>query len=417
MGALILGLVVAVAMAATGDSAPAGGLQAESSIRVVSDQYEIDYPRSVHLRLEAEAAEQITEITLFYHLAGRASRVYGYPQFTAGRRVSSEFTIRTGGSDYLPAGVEIEYYYQIRDSQGGVVETPRSKMSYLDPTYHWRELRQGDLIVTWHDIPVERVRSVVTNVEPQLQSVKDMFGLTDVRPVKAVIFNSRRESARGLPFVSEAASQRHLYGGFAFNAYDEFVLSGLTEEGIAHEVTHLLLDQAVTSPLAKVPAWLNEGLATYFEPRTSGRARTVASAARNRGLLRLRSMGAVPGRPDEVGVFYAQSWSIVTHMLETYGPEKMGDLVTVIDSGVEIDDALRRVYGMGTDGLEAEWRAQFVGSVSLAPRPDPGTLSTTLLITGSIAIAAVVSAYRWFMYRRRKPEPEDGEELEPFDDF
>lgn len=413
MGVAILSLVVAVVVAGTGDvSRPAGGLQAESSIRVVSDRHEIDYPRSVVFRLEAEADREITEVTLFYHLAGRPNRVYGYPEFTAGRRVSAEFSIRTGGPDYLPAGVEIEYYYQIRDSLGSVLETPRSTVAYLDPIYQWRQMREGDLIVTWHDIPAERVRAVVINVEASLQAAKEMFGLDEVRPIRAVIFNSRTESARGLPFVSQAASQGHLYGGFAFSAFDQFLLAGLSEEGIAHEATHLLLEQATASPLAKIPAWLNEGLGTYFEPRTAQRARAAAQAARDRSLLRLRSMGAVPGRPDEVRVFYAQSWSIVTYMIDTYGADRMADLLATLDTGAGIDEALRRVYGMGTDGLEAEWRTQFVGSTSLLPRPDPGTLATSLLITAAMAIAAGVSAYRWLVRRPEEAEPED---LEPFD--
>ena len=270
--------------------------RAESSVRVIADRHEIDYPRAIVLRLEIEADEEIAEVTLFYHLAGKPSRVYGYPQVMVGRSVSTEFSIRTGGAQYLPAGVEIEYYYRIQDSRGGVLETPHVKVTYLDPAYRWRELREGDLVVTWHDLSEERVRKVVTDAEARLRVAKEMFGLDDVRPVKAVIFNSRKESDRGLPFVSEAASQRHLYGGFAFQAYDQFVLSGLSEHGITHEATHLLLGQAVSSPLAKIPAWLNEGLATYFEASDFGRARTVAGAARGRRLLRLRSMGAVPGR-------------------------------------------------------------------------------------------------------------------------
>jgi hypothetical protein len=384
--------------------------RAESSVRVISDRHEIDYPRAIVLRLEIEADEEIAEVTLFYHLAGKPSRVYGYPQVMVGRSVSTEFSIRTGGAQYLPAGVEIEYYYRIQDSRGGVLETPHSRVTYLDPAYRWRELRQGDLVVTWHDLSEERVRKVVTDAEARLRVAKEMFGLDDVRPIKAVIFNSRKESDRGLPFVSEAASQRHLYGGFAFQAYDQFVLSGLSEHGITHEATHLLLGQAVSSPLAKIPAWLNEGLATYFEASDFGRARTVAGAARGRRLLRLRSMGAVPGRPEDVVVFYAQAWSVVTHMIETHGAERMGALLDALDSGLEIDEALRSVYGMGVDGLEAEWRALLEGSISPWPRPDPGTVGTSALLTGAAAVAAVVSAYRWLVREPAEPEePEDPE--------
>ena len=291
-----------------------------------------------------------------------------------------------------------------------MAETPHTRVAYLDPVYRWRELRQGDLVVVWHDISEERVRAVVSNVEPRLRAAREMFGLDDVRPVKAVIFNGRAESSRSLPFVSQAASRTHLFGGFAFQDYDQFILSGLNEQGIAHEATHLLLGQAVSSPLAKIPAWLNEGLATYFEGTDSGRGRTVAQAARRRDLLRLRSMGSVPGRPEDVVVFYAQAWSVVTHMIETYGAERMSALLDEIDSGVEIDEALRTVYGTGVDGIEADWRARLSASISPVLRPDPGTVGTSALITGAAAVAAVVSAYRWLT--REPAEPEDEEPLD-----
>ena len=118
----------------------------------------------------------------------------------------------------------------------------------------------------------------------------------------------------------------------------------------------------------------------------------------------------MPGRPEDVVVFYAQAWSVVTHMIETHGAERMGALLDALDSGLEIDEALRSVYGMGVDGLEAEWRALLEGSISPWPRPDPGTVGTSALLTGAAAVAAVVSAYRWLVREPAEPEePEDPE--------
>ena len=413
MAVAIHSLIAAIVVAGIGAaSAAAGGLQAEPAIRVVSDVHEVDYPEEVVFKLEAEAACQITEVTLFYHLAGRDIRVYGYPQFAPGRRVSAEFTVRTGGPDYLPAGVGIEYYYRIVDSRGNVLETERSRLEYLDPAYGWRELRHGDLIVLWHDLSPDGVRRVAANVQGRLETAKEMFGLESVRPIKAVVLSSRAESERGFPFVSEAARRGHLYGGFAFGQFNLFLLAGLSEESMSHEATHLLLEQSMVSPLARIPAWLNEGLATYFEPGAQHREPSASQAARDGTFLRLRSMGTVPGRPDEVRVFYSQSWSVVKYMIDTYGPERMTELLGTIDSGVRIDDALRRVYGVGTDELEAEWRTQFVSRVTLAPRPDPGTIGTTLLISGALAIAAAVTGYRWLSRRSGGTESEDGEPLD-----
>ena len=58
---------------------------------------------------------------------------------------------------------------------------------------------------------------------------------------------------------------------------------GLNTDGIIHEMTHLLLAEMVDSPFARIPSWLNEGLAEYFEQRVSG-----ASGLSNRQQLYLR---------------------------------------------------------------------------------------------------------------------------------
>ena len=381
----------------------------EGPIQVISTSHEVRFPKEVTLTLEAEATFPIAEIALFYRLAGQDTKIFGYPDFEPDRRITANFTLRTGGSSYIPSGVEIEYYYRIVDENGTAFETETRIIRYRDPAFEWKELQSRDLVVVWHDISAERVEAVTANVAQRLEAVKSLLGLDSVSPMKAVIINGRREALEAFPLVSDTARRGHLYGGFAFGRYGLFVLAGLREEGMVHEATHLLLHQATDSPLAKVPAWLNEGLAMYFEAESPGRRAIVARAVRDDSLLRLAAMNAVPGRPNDVRLFYAQSWSLVRHIVGTYGEERMAALLRTVNGGSSIDQASSEVYGASLEQIERQWRTGLAGTTALAPRPDPGTVGTSLVMTGALLVAFVLSALQWRLRRRAPAEPEGPE--------
>ena len=358
MRIITLFAALAVAVATLGSGAPASGYPAEP-IRVVSSDHEIRFPSEIAFRLTAEGETAITGVRLNYRLSDGRVRVYGYPDFVAGRRVTADFSLKTDASNYLPTGVDVEYYYEITDSAGNTVETPRATVEYKDPRFRWQRVDIGELTVLFHDLPASSVESVTTRVVARLEEVKATFGIDSATPMKGVLVNGRREAQRTFPFISDTATRGHVFGGYAYDDYDLFVLAGLWENGMVHEATHLLLDEAISSPLGLVPAWLNEGLATYFEGGPNHGEPIVARAARSGGLLRLHAMNSVPGRPTDIALFYSQARSMVEYMLSTYGRERMSALLRAIDEGNGIDAALRTAYGFGRDELEARWAAGY----------------------------------------------------------
>ena len=403
---LLMGVAVAVAGSLAADPVP--DLQVREPIRVNSTSYEIDFPNEVVFRLEAEADFEITEVTLLYRLGGKRIRILGYPSFTSSTRVTADFRVKTGGASYLPSGVDIEYYYVIQDSQGNAFESERLYLEYKDPAYTWQRVQRGDLIILWHDRPRDGVVKVAEEVSQRLDPVKSLLGLETPKPMKAVILNSRREAGRSFPFVSGAATEGHVYGGFAFGDLDVFVLVGLSGDGMVHEMTHLLVDEALYSPLARVPAWLNEGLAMYFESGSRGREVAVSRALREDRLLPLRSMGNIPGRPRDIGIFYAQSLSVVRHLMDAHGQERMAALLMAINEGKGVEEAVREVYGTSLEELEQEWKSQLAEEPSVAPVVDPGTAGTTLIIVGAIVVASTVVSVRWLRRILKSPGSESG---------
>ena len=134
----------------------------------------------------------------------------------------------------------------------------------------------------------------------------------------------------------------------------------------------------------------------YFESGPGRRGETVRDAVRRGNLIRLRNMKAVPGRPSDVLLFYAQSASLVDYMMRELGRDRMTSLLQAINDGTDIDEAIPLAYGMTLEELESSWKVDVAGETPLAPRPDPGTVGISALVGGAITVAIIVTAVRWF---------------------
>jgi len=149
-----------------------------------------------------------------------------------------------------------------------------------------------------------------------------------------------------------------------------------THETALHESSHAVLMQSVET----VPAFLNEGLAEYFETLELGASKAhVPIDSRRAGYLMryLERGGGWPvseliemphpswrGLPEEASyVAYTQSWALVSFMMET--DANRSRLHKVLDSvrrGVAATDAFERHYRGGVEALERDWLAWLPGA-------------------------------------------------------
>lgn len=402
-----------MALIGVGDGAPTPEPQPFGPIRVIESAHRIEFPDRIVFSLEAESTSRITEVTLFYKSGTNDIVTYGYPQFVQGRQVKTTFSVKTSGSNFLPSGSDFEYRYMIRDAEGRSFETQAETFEYLDPAHEWQRVQKGDLVLLYHDRNRESVERVVDEASVSIERVKTVFDLGRVRPIKAVILSNRAESRESFPMISETANRNHVFGGFAFGEYGVFVLGGLDTDGIVHESTHLLLDEAVSTPFVQIPSWLNEGLAQYFESDRDRSAPTVARAASSNRLMRIRAMGSVPGRPEDVGLFYAQAWSFVSFLMVSRGDASMTNLLDLLNRGMNLEDAIVQSYGASLDELEIQWRDEIGGAPAITPIYDPGQVGTSALIATAAAFSALVMIWRWI--RGTAVPVDDADVLDPDD--
>ena len=407
MSAVLLGFVAAiVALGGIGaDLDSQVGGWPSVGVRGVESSYQIDFPGRISINLTASGSQDVRSVRIFYRVGDAVARVYAYPRsFDNGAGLSAQFVVDTADGDFIPQGVDIEYNFVFTDSQGRDTESERFRFVYLDPRYDWDWHRYDDFTLYWHDRRESAVRRVGASVENRMAHVKRVLGLDGDYNFRAVVINDRLEARRSFPPVSQTSQDVSLYAGFALGDYGALVLAGLNQDGLVHELTHLMVDEAVESRLARVPAWLNEGVAMYFEPGGHRRDPEVRAALARGRLLRLKHMGAVPGRPADVRLFYAQSASIVRFMAGAYGEERLSNLFRDLGKGHGVQEALISNYGLNVEQLEAAWRASFSGRGSFFGSVDLGSFGTSAIIGGAVLVSASAFTVGWIK-RLRKTEP------------
>ena len=347
MAVLLLSLLL-------GSSLPVSA--AGDTIRVLTDRMEVRFPGDVLFSLEVEGEEEIVEVRLYYRVLPSGFWTYAYPNVIPSNHVATSFNLDIAGLSYLPPGTELEYYYVIRNSQNEVIETDLEKFVYVDDRFQWQTTQAGPLTIYWHDLSESRVESTARRVESSLAEIAELLQVEPDEPLRGVIYNSQREAREAFPFQSDTITEQGIFQGFAFPAEGVFVGVGAEANLMVHEAAHLLLNEAASSPISRVPPWVNEGFATYVEPSVDSYRQGFQDGA-DPSRMPLRHMTSVPGSRQNIRYFYSKSRSVVGYLLETYGSETFLNFIGQLDDGRHHDSALNATYGFDLDGLDQRWSA------------------------------------------------------------
>jgi hypothetical protein len=140
---------------------------------------------------------------------------------------------------------------------------------------------------------------------------------------------------------------------------------------VRHELTHVVTRQATSAHIAGIPGWLNEGLSTYSQTRLlPDQTQALELAVRRNQTLPVATLDSYRSS-SQVSLFYAQSGSVVSYLIERHGGPKFSELIAALRSDT-LDSALQKTYGFNVDGLENEWRR----ALGLPPIENTGSQSS-----------------------------------------
>ena len=236
--ALRLLLLVATLAAVSVAFIQSGVHAAGGAIQVLEMRQQVNFPDGVGLTITAESDADIVEVRVYFRAAGSRKWGYAYADFEPGSRVVATRSIPANEAAYLAPGVDVEYFYQIRDAQGAVLKTERSIVEYLDDRFDWRRVNIGPLELVYHDISDGRVAGTARELSRDLQRVVDLLQFEPRKTFKGVIYNSYADANAVFPVQSQTTTDHGTFAGYAFPEQGVFVGQGLDRRIIVHESTH-----------------------------------------------------------------------------------------------------------------------------------------------------------------------------------
>ena len=342
---------------------------AQVSPTVTDGGVENRFPEGMLFRVSAQSDSPIERIRLRYIILPDGTAASGEPEFEPATSVATSFTLE--GNDppriYLPPGTTIEYRWEVTDADGDTTSTEPATFFYDDVRFDWTALEANGVTVYYYSGSEEDAQAMLGVANDTIASMSELLGASIDFPIKIWIYRSVDEMRPALQRRSEVYEQSVVTAGVRVASDTVLVLGNVSFGTLRHELTHVVTAVAGEGPFGSLPAWLNEGTAVYGQGDPGSFGGAIERAVDRGNVLSVRSISSQPGDPGKVNLFYGQSWSLVSYLIGTYGPEKFAQLFAEIRGGKRTDEALTAVYGFDQDGLEDEWRA----SLGLPPREQP----------------------------------------------
>ena len=341
-------------------------LSSADGIVVEENRARNEFPNGVVFTVALRSDAEITDVTFRYVIPPEGAGVYEEPECTSGERMVCTFNLASSPKLFLVPGANIVYHWQAEDAAGNTLETEAATFVYEDDRFEWKSLTEGNLTLNYYAGSDSEVRALMQTGIEGLQRMESLVGTSVHFPVKVFLYDSARDMGPA-SYSSQGQEGVITLGEVFFSDTAVIAADVVPHDVLRHELAHIVIRQAVEGPFGDLPAWLDEGTATYAQSEPlSNEEQALERAIDRNDVLSLRSMSSSSlGRTSEnVSLFYGQSWSLVSFLVDTYDPAKFAQLFAVFKEGSTVDKALQQVYGLDQDGLENAWRE----SVGLPPR-------------------------------------------------
>jgi hypothetical protein len=364
------------------------------------------FPQGMTFPVDVTSDEEIAEIDLLYHPAFIDTLNLGKVEFEPGTSFSGAYDLdlRDGS---IPPGVEIRYRWRVTEADGDIAESAERGVTWLDTRFQWTEISSPRVTVNAYNGDPAFNQQVLDSAEATIDRLSEQFGAETTKPIRIWVYNSREDFNGTLAPNSETWIVGAAYPWLGLiNAVlppgDEEELGRV----IPHEISHQVLFQATKNPFNQPPGWLEEGLATLAQDGGQEMLWRAVEYAAGAGQLDDLAVlnGQFPYDSGDALLAYAQSMSVVSYILDTYGEEKMSELIAVFREGVTFDEAVQRSLGISLQQLSDDWQAQALEQAKrerdeldspATAFTDPGSNGDSgiadLLASGALVMAVVVA--------------------------
>lgn len=320
------------------------------------------FPQNIAFHLEASAASgEITVVNLLYHAANTPVTKRVRVPAERNQRLSLNYALDTQ-TDFLPPGLDIEYWWAFTLSDGTQFRTDPATLFYMDDQQQWKKKTSGQVTLWWYSGNDAFGQDAIATATRAADTLKKTFNVNGDRPIRILIYSNARDLRVALP----PNSAEWIGGGastelgiiHAAIAPGESAASEIRRI-LPHEMSHMIVYQASLNPYNHPPLWLDEGLAVHNQETPDVRFRPlVRDAADNGKLIPIRALDSpFPFDAEQALLSYAESESIVNYIINAYGSKYIGALVSAFKDELSYDQVVRKVLNESIEDLDKAWKA------------------------------------------------------------
>jgi oligopeptide transport system substrate-binding protein len=346
------------------------------SVLFTGDIATISFPNTIDFTTTISSNDEVAAVEFLYGTDERTCsdvQAMSLPQFTPGKLVTAKWQWDMRNSGSLPPGTQVWWQWKVVTKGGETVTSEKKTVTWLDSVHPWKVAEKDSVRVHYYQINSQQADELVTTALDAIQRLEADTGMTPSGTVDLFMYNSTQDLQDAVLYESGWT------GGLAFTDYNKIAIGmdlkdmDWTKRTEAHELTHVLVGNYTFTCLWTTPTWLEEGLAVYGEGEPDETTKdTFKKAIESNELLSFNILSASfsedPGKAD---LSYTQSYYMVRYLVETYGRDKINNLLKTLSSGTTVNDALKQVYGFDLAGFENEWRASLDLPVNAAASPTP----------------------------------------------
>lgn len=365
----------------------------------VDTKHNYTYGQSATFNLEVGDTSAYENYTLF--ISATDMRVSSHKVKPANNSITFERDLR---DKPIPPFSYVTYWWEFTDDSQSLITTEKTTFQYTDNRYSWQSYIDGDIRIFWVNGDKSTMVNAATIIRETINEVQHGIQSALLPVVDVYVYPSALDLQSALQLAG--------YEWVAGAAYPELgvILLSVTEGKQAlsqmqrilpHELTHkILFDVYGPEGYKNIPVWLEEGLATYFEPVPDPEYTLALVDANTNGTLLRFELLCHPfvGDLNTRILSYAQSESMTQYILQTYGWSRVRILLeNYANEGVACITGLEQALDAQTIQIERDWRVwlQTEGNPNTAD-PSRSIFKLSPEIQAAITIF-VKDASRWLV--------------------
>lgn len=379
------------------------------------------FPDGITFSVEFATEEPIQRVELLYRSDGDESfRLITVPVTDASARAYSYFLDLQ--IYYYPPGIDFLYEWRLTGENGASAESDEQRAPWIDSRFEWSYLETEAVRVASYSGGEEFAQTILDSAQRAVDRIQNDLGAELDQQVRIWAYENNEDFAG-----TKAPNSEEWSVGVAYPSLKVILAvlppGNLEEVGrvIPHEISHQVIAQAIDNSFNGLPVWLDEGIAVNYQENGNSHFPGMVQEASDRGaLFSVRALNATfPYDGNQATLGYAQSFSIVNFIRDTWGDEGLANLVGAYRGGVSHDEAALSALGVDLDELDRLWKESVgyqgdkVGATGVIDdgRSDSfwgGLFASGALIWVLIALLAVVAGIKSTRSSRRRFDEDDG---------